>query len=626
LLSADPNVTINTEALDYGDIVAGEDVVQSFNITTDIITPAGYSLDFTFDIEAFGGITAEGMFSLTVGQMPIIIIDLDKPPQNSGPRMKAVIQELGIGVEYTQSWPESIEMYANVFVCLGIYSYNHVLTSSQGEMLADFLDAGGNLYMEGGDTWYYDAATAVHPMFNINKISDGDDDLDILNGQGGSFTEDMMFNYGGDNNYIDRIAAIDPAFNIFENNNPAYFAGVAYNAGNYRTIGVSFEFGGMANGSGINTRLKLMEKYLNFFGIRKVTEAPGTPAGNGSVCAASSIPYVTNSVEGADFYYWTIQPEDAGVVSGTDTAVSIVWSGDYQGAAYVKVCGMNNTGVGPASDSLMIMVNEAPSATMSGSASLCVGEDLDLSVMLTGSAPWTLMIDGQSYTANSSPFTVTVNPTSSTNYMVSSVEDASGCNNVGTGETEVDVILSPEKAATPTGPEAVNSDDDPTSTYATTGSANADSYEWIVTPESAYTNMAVSGMEVVVTWDNEYNGDAELLVKGFNGECPGEYSDAITVALESAFGIDELASTLGLAVYPNPNKGSFTLELATEAVDKVNVRIVNAIGHVVYLEQDIRVSNNFSKVIDISSEAEGIYMMIIESDLGVYTTRVLIQK
>ncbi|MEN8224253.1 MAG: C25 family cysteine peptidase [Bacteroidota bacterium] len=626
LLCADPNVTINTASMDYGDIVSGDIGTQSYNVTTSVITPAGYSLDFTLDLEAFGGVAAQGLFSLTVGQMPILIIDLDKTPQNSGPHMKTAIQDLGIGVEYTQSWPDDMGMYANLFVCLGIYSNNHVLTANQGQELADFLNDGGNVYMEGGDTWYYDAVTAVHPMFKINKIADGSGDLNVLNGQAGSFTEGMSFNYGGDNNYIDHIAAISPAFEIFENNSPAYFAGVAYHAGDYRTIGCSFEFGGLANGSGVNTKMELMERYLNFFGIRKVTEAPGMPGGDDEVCAASNVPYITNSVDGADFYYWIIEPEEAGLVNGSDTAVSIDWSGDYTGAAYVKVCGMNNTGIGPQSDSLMVMVNAAPSATMTGSASVCSGADVELSVALTGIAPWTLEIDNQTYNADTSPFTLIVNPTSSTTYAVTSVADAGGCDNVGTGATQVDIIPDPDQAAAPTGPAFVNSDDNPTSVYSTTGATNADNYGWMITPSTAYTDMAVIGMDVTITWDNSYKGDVGVQVRGLNGECPGEYSDEITVTLESSYGIDELARTLGLAVYPNPNKGSFTLELATEAVDKVNVRIVNAIGHTVYQEQDLRVSSNFSKIIDISREAEGIYMMVVESDLGIYTSRILIQK
>ncbi|MCK5079049.1 MAG: hypothetical protein KAR09_03845, partial [Bacteroidales bacterium] len=422
-------LTINTASQSYGEITAGGDGVQSYNISTSILTPPGYYLEFTFDIEATGGITAQGIFSLVVGQMPILIIDLDGT-QNSGPHMYAAIQDLEVGVDYVTSWPDNVGIYSSVFVCLGIYSQNHVLSSGEGTELANFLDAGGNLYIEGGDTWYYDPETPVRSMFNINATNDGDGDTDVLSGLAGTFTEGMTFNYAGDNSYMDRLAAIAPAFNIFENNYPVYYAGVAYETETYRTIGCSFEFGGLAEGSGISTKQQLMEEYLDFFGLRKVTDAPGTPVGSDMVCPNSGdIPYTTNSVAGADIYYWSIEPENAGVVTGADTAVTIAWSVEFNGMAYVRVCGMNTSGIGPVSDSLEVTVLEAPTATITGNETICAGEEAGLTVTLTGVAPWLLVINAESYSASASPWTFNVSPGASTAYTVTSVEDAVGCTN-----------------------------------------------------------------------------------------------------------------------------------------------------------------------------------------------------
>ncbi|HSG68741.1 MAG TPA: T9SS type A sorting domain-containing protein, partial [Bacteroidales bacterium] len=296
------------------------------------------------------------------------------------------------------------------------------------------------------------------------------------------------------------------------------------------------------------------------------------------------------------------------------------------GTAYVKVCGMNGSGVGPVSDSLMVTINEAPSAEISGDAMICPGEEVTLSVALTGTGPWSLMIDNESYTANSSPFTFTVEPSATTTYMVSSVEDASGCVNTGMGSAQVDVLAEPEKPGTPTGPGSVNSDDDPSSTFATDGATNADGYEWMVSPSEAYTDIDANDMELTITWDNTFKGDVNISVRGMNGECPGDYSDEFTVVLESSYGIDELANALGIALYPNPNQGSFTLEMSTDKVEKVNVRIVNALGYAIYTTKELNVNKGFNTVIDISGEADGIYMLIVESDLGVYTSRFVISK
>ncbi|RLD32486.1 MAG: hypothetical protein DRI83_10825, partial [Bacteroidetes bacterium] len=152
-------------------------------------------------------------------------------------------------------------------------------------------------------------------------------------------------------------------------------------------------------------------------------------------------------------------------------------------------------------------------------------------------------------------------------------------------------------------------------------------YTWEISPADVYSNMEMNGMECTVTWAGYYTGPSTINVKvrGTNTCGDGPFSETYSVEIENV-GISELAKELGLSIYPNPNAGSFTLEIATSKVDKVNLRIMNATGHLVYEEQDMQVNNSFSKKIDISSEAEGIYMVLIESDLGLYTGKIILQK
>lgn len=156
--------------------------------------------------------------------------------------------------------------YEAVFVLLGIYSSNHVLTEGEAELLVAYLNAGGNLYMEGGDTWAYDNQTALHGMFQIDGIDDGSGDLETVVGLEGTFTENFFFSYQGENSWIDHLAPGSGAVVIFSNSNPVYNVAVAYQGENYRTIGSSFEFGGLAE-SGGGSRDELMAAMLNFFGI-----------------------------------------------------------------------------------------------------------------------------------------------------------------------------------------------------------------------------------------------------------------------------------------------------------------------------------------------------------------------
>jgi len=149
-----------------------------------------------------------------------------------------------------------------------MYSENHVLTAEEGQVPADYLAQGGNLFMEGADTWLYDDQTDVHPMFNIAGLEDGSGDLLQLDGQEGSIAEGMSYLYNGDNSWVDHLGAIPPAVMMFMNSSPQYGAGVSYDAGTYRTVGFSFEFGGLQDAD--KNKDDLMIRILEFFNIQGV--------------------------------------------------------------------------------------------------------------------------------------------------------------------------------------------------------------------------------------------------------------------------------------------------------------------------------------------------------------------
>jgi hypothetical protein len=84
----------------------------------------------------------------------------------------------------------------------------------------------------------------------------------------------MSFSYTGENNYIDQIEPYPPAYLVFQNGSPVYGTAVAYDAGTYRTVGASFEFGGLADGTSPSTKNELMHQIIDFFGVGQL------PTGN----------------------------------------------------------------------------------------------------------------------------------------------------------------------------------------------------------------------------------------------------------------------------------------------------------------------------------------------------------
>ncbi|MBU2652628.1 MAG: T9SS type A sorting domain-containing protein, partial [Bacteroidetes bacterium] len=265
-------ITLVNNTVSFDTLFQGDEAFAVFTVTVDEDSPAGTSAAFSFDLTA-GNYGCEKEFFLVIGQIPVLVIDFDGN-HNSAPAMMTCFDNLEVGAELVTSMPADLNLYASVFVCLGVYSENHVLSENEGQALFDYLENGGRLYMEGGDTWYYDDITPVHPLFGIQGTEDGDGDLGTILGQDGTFTAEMTFAYSGDNNWIDHLAPISPAFVIFENVSPQYNCAIANDVEqNYKTIGSSFEFGGLDDGT--TTKDELMIQYLEFFGIQGIWTSTG---------------------------------------------------------------------------------------------------------------------------------------------------------------------------------------------------------------------------------------------------------------------------------------------------------------------------------------------------------------
>ena len=233
--------------------------------------------------------TTTGFFTAKVIGFDFLVWDLD-PNHSSGPTVEDVLAGLGYAGNYKTSpaYADSIQYYQSVWVFVGIYPNNYIIESGSPEAnaLVDYINNGGNVYMEGGDIWYYDplyeGGYDFGPLFGLNATSDGNDDMGTIEGQSGTFTDGMSFIYGGENSWMDHIeASANGADNIFRNVNPSYFCGVAYDNGNSRTVGTSFEFGGLQDGSFPSTKSHLAELIMDFFGISGFV--PGDANGDGSV-------------------------------------------------------------------------------------------------------------------------------------------------------------------------------------------------------------------------------------------------------------------------------------------------------------------------------------------------------
>ena len=128
----------------------------------------------------------------------------------------------------------------------------------------------------------------------------------------------------------------------------------------------------------------------------------------------------------------------------------------YNTTFYVSAVVGNNDGTGgvdlndnclAVSAGTPVVFHPLPTATMSGSGNICLGDNYDISISLTGTSPWTVIYndgvnDITESNITSNPYNFQVSPASTSTYSLVSVTDQF-CNNTAAGSISVEVNTAP---------------------------------------------------------------------------------------------------------------------------------------------------------------------------------------
>ncbi len=90
-------------------------------------------------------------------------------------------------------------------------------------------------------------------------------------------------------------------------------------------------------------------------------------------------------------------------------------------------------------------------------------------------------------------------------------------------------------------------------------------------------------------------------------------------------GIDEVANNINLAVYPNPSNGIVTLSINTTNINELEIKIMNLQGQIVFAKNNFDNVSIINELLDLSSNAKGIYFIRVTSDKGIVTRKMILQ-
>ncbi len=266
--SPDQYITINNPVLNIDEMSAGENLQLVYSVTVDAATPISHEAGFLVQVDYNGLQQLNETFTLSIGQFPVLIFNKSLNTVSKDAFTEA-LGELGVLYHTADTLPVDLSLYRSIFVCLGTYYSNSTLSEYEGVRLSNYLDEGGNLYMEGTLTWHLQPQTIVHPRFGFDIETVTWFEFDQLTGIDGTFTQDMVFDFTGEYNLvpcymIPQVAAFPV---LSTDGSDLYYTAVAREIADFKTVGSLFEFGLMGDETALQQRIEYLTGILEFFDL-----------------------------------------------------------------------------------------------------------------------------------------------------------------------------------------------------------------------------------------------------------------------------------------------------------------------------------------------------------------------
>ncbi len=177
--------------------------------------------------------------------------------------------------------------FERVWVELGTWPNNKILSQAEGTALADYVSGGGQIYVSGGDFFCFNAETALHALTGIDTLAcpDGNGLIQDVTGIVTANCDLLNFTpgpipYTGETSFVDQLAPLTTGVETLRAAGSSYACGVLNTLpGGGSVISQSVEMGGIG---APHDKKDLVERYINCFGstggpLAPVAEFLGSP-------------------------------------------------------------------------------------------------------------------------------------------------------------------------------------------------------------------------------------------------------------------------------------------------------------------------------------------------------------
>jgi hypothetical protein len=200
-----------------------------------------------------------------------------------------------------------MNLYPVAFIILGTgYPGSYNLSTDETNQLINYLNNGGNVYMESYASWYYGTAGMLENVFQFSTERVSVYFFNDMAGVDGTLTEGMDYIYLGSAPYaIFEVTPKGEGFSLMGNkDSPPKCLEFAYAGNEYKTIGTFKEFGQLIDGDSPSKKSTLFKRYLDFLEVNIDGPFPFFHADTAHICLGHSIQFTDDSFSNVTSWQW----------------------------------------------------------------------------------------------------------------------------------------------------------------------------------------------------------------------------------------------------------------------------------------------------------------------------------
>ena len=104
-----------------------------------------------------------------------------------------------------------------------------------------------------------------------------------------------------------------------------------------------------------------------------------------------------------------------------------------------------------------------------------------------------------------------------------------------------------------------------------------------------------------------------------------QWDGPVTWTQPSSVRLEAEGTISKLDVYPNPSKDVFNVMFTSEGVQDLEVRVINIVGEIIYIDYLEQFVGEYTKSIDLATYTKGVYFLEITTDNGVVSKKLVLQ-